>query len=169
MKFEFKHDYDVPVEELERILFHDDLFDLLKERMSTIIDVEPLTVSRTGDRMERRVRYLPVPMIKSVGPIKVEPEWMEWYEESNYDFKTHSGQFKNVAARRKIAGILHNVGTLELRPNGRGGSTEYMRGELKVKVFMVGRIAEKVIHSNAMKILAEQARVVGDVIREEIL
>jgi hypothetical protein len=169
MKFEFKHGYDVPVEELERVLFHDDLSALLKERMGTIIDVEPLSVSRNGDRMERRVRYLPVPMIKSVGPIKIEPEWMEWYEESTYDFKTHSGQFKNVAARRKIAGILHNVGTLEIRPDGRGGSVEYLRGELKVKVFMVGRIAEKVIHSNAMKILSEQARVVGDVIRDKAL
>ena len=38
---------------------------------------------------------------------------------------------------------------------------------MKIKVFIVGRLAEKVIHSNAIKILQEQARVVEDVLRNQ--
>jgi hypothetical protein len=168
MNFEFRHDFPVPVEELERVLFHPDLPPLLQERMETIIEVEALSVKRQGDRLERRFRYLPVPLIRSVGPKQVEPEWMEWVEESTYDFRTHSGQFKNVPARRKIAEVLLNSGSLELRANG-SGSTEILRGDLKVKVFMVGKIAEKIIHANALKILEDQARVVEQIIREKAL
>lgn len=169
MKFEFRHDFDAPVEELERVLFHDEMSRFFKERMTTIIEIVPVKVDRQGSQMNRRVRYLPVPMIKSIGPKKVEPEWMEWIEESTYDFVSHSGRFKNVAARARIARLLHNEGTLELRPNGRGGTTEILRGELKVKVFMLGKIAEKIIHLNAVKILQEQARVVADVLRNREL
>jgi len=169
MRFEFKHDFRVPVEELERILFHDDLSAILQERMTTIMEVEPLSTQVEGNRLERRVRYLPVPLIRSVGPKKVEPEWMEWVENSSYDFGTHTGQFRNVPARARIAGLLENRGLLELRPNGRGGCQEILRGELKVKVFMIGKIAEKIIHSNAVKILKEQASVVEDVIARGLL
>ena len=169
MNFEFRHVFPVPVEELERVLFHDDLSPLLQERMSTIIEIEPMRVERNGNRLERKVRYLPVPMIKSVGPKRVEPEWMEWMEESTYDYASHRGQFKNIPARRTIADLLLNHGTLELQPGPGGGCTEILRGELKVKVFMIGKIAERVIHMNAVKILEEQARVVEAIIAEKLV
>jgi hypothetical protein len=169
MNFEFRHVYPVPVEELERVLFHEDSAALMQERMSTIIEIEPIRVERTNDRLERNVRYLPVPMIKSVGPKKVEPEWMEWMEESVYDYSSHRGQFKNVPARRTIADLLLNHGTLEITPGPGGGCTQTVRGELKVKVFMIGKIAERIIHSNAVKILEEQARVLERIIVEKLL
>lgn len=165
MKFEYKHVFDVPVDELERVLFHDKTSALLSQRMQTIIEIEPVSVVRNGDRLERKVRYLPVPMIKSIGVKKVEPEWMEWHEVSTYDYATHTGTFQNIPARHRIAAVLTNRGTLSLEPNGRGGSKEVLRGELKVNVFIVGKIAERVIHANAVKILDEQARVVEGIIR----
>ncbi len=169
MNFEFRHDFNVPVEELERVLFHEDLMGQLQRRMSTIIEIEAKRIERAGQRLERKVRYLPVPMIKSVGTRRVEPEWMEWVEESVYDFTAHRGQFKNIPARRMIADLLINHGTLELRSNGRGGTTQVISGELKVKVFMLGKIAERIIHSNAMKILEEQAQVIDAVIDEKAI
>ncbi len=169
MNFEFRHVFPVPVEELERVLFHEEVSGLMQERMSTIIEIEPKRVERTGDRLERNVRYLPVPMIKSVGPKKVEPEWMEWMEESVYDYSIHRGHFKNVPARRTIADLLINNGTLEIVPGPGGGCTQVVRGELKVKVFMIGKIAERIIHSNAVKILEEQARVLEGIISEGLV
>jgi len=169
MKFELRHDFDVPVAELERVLFHDGLSAILAERMTTILEIEPMSVSSEGNRMSRRVRYLPVPLIKSVGVKKVEPEWMEWLEESTYDFSTHTGTFRNIPARHRIAHVMRNQGTLELRPTSRGGSQEVLRGELTINVFLVGRLAEKVIHYNAVKILQDQARVVAEVLRNNEL
>lgn len=169
MHFKFSHDFDAPLAELERVMFHDGLFPLLEQRMENIIKVEPLEVKRDGARMTRKVRYLPVPMIKSIGVKKVEPEWMEWIEESSYDFKSHSGTFRNVPARYRIAAVLSNSGTLRLESNGRGGSRQCLEGELVVSVFMVGKIAERIIHSNAVKLLEEQAVVIDGVLRNKDL
>lgn len=94
---------------------------------------------------------------------------MEWMEESVYDYATHRGRFKNIPARRTIADLLINNGTLEIVPGPGGGCTQVVRGELKVKVFMIGKIAERIIHSNAMKILQEQARVVEGIIAEQLV
>ncbi len=169
MNFKFTHDFDAPVEELERVMFHDGLIPLLEKRMPNIIKMEPLEIRRDGARLTRRVRYLPVPMISSIGVKKVEPEWMEFFEESSYDFKSHSGTFRNVPARRKIAALLSNSGTLRLESNGRGGSRQTIEGELCVSVFMVGKIAERIIHSNAIKLLEEQAAVVAGVLKSREL
>jgi hypothetical protein len=169
MHFKFTHDFDAPLDELERVMFHDGLIPLLEKRMENILRMEPLEVRRDATRLTRRIRYLPVPMISSIGVKKVEPEWMEFFEESSYDFKAHSGQFRNVPARRRIAALLTNSGTLKLESNGRGGSRQSIEGELVVSVFMVGKIAERVIHSNAIKLLEEQAAVLDGVLRNREL
>jgi len=165
MRFEYRHTFDTSVAELERILFHDKLNGLLKQRMSTIIDIETREATRQGDRLSRKVRYLPQPLIRSIGVKKVEPEWMEWVEESQYDFSSHKGAFKNIPARYRIAAVLRNEGTLELRSLGTNRCEEYVHGELVVSVFLVGKIAEKIIQANAFKILDEQAHVVEGILR----
>jgi len=164
MKFELAHTFETSIENLERILFSDGLADVLKARMTTLIDCKVLSVSRDGDRLKRRVRYLPQPIIRSVGPKKVEPEWMEWVEESEYDFKSHTGRFKNIPARQRIAAVLKNEGTIELLPLGPGRCRQVLKGDLTVNVFVVGKVAERIIHSNAARILDDEARVVGEMI-----
>jgi hypothetical protein len=164
MRFEFRHQFDVSVEELERILFSNEMLQLQQQRMNTIIEIEALEVQRDGDSLKRRVRYLPQPIIKSVGPKKVEPEWMEWVEESQYDYGAHRGTFKNIPARYKIAAVMTNEGTLTIRSLGADRCERTVAGELKVKVFMVGKIAERIIHLNAARILEEEAAVLRTII-----
>lgn len=167
MRFEFRHQFDVSVEELERILFSDEMLQLQQQRMKTIIEIEALEVQRDGDSLKRRVRYLPQPIIKSIGPKKVEPEWMEWVEESQYDYGSHRGTFKNIPARYKIAAVMTNEGTLNIRSLGPDRCERTVGGELKVKVFMVGKIAERIIHLNAAKILEEEAAVLRTIIQNK--
>lgn len=164
MRFEFRHQFDVSVEELERVLLSNELLPLLAQRMKSLIEVEPLEVNRDSDKLKRRIRYLPQPIIKSVGPKKVEPEWMEWVEESQYDYSRHHGSFKNIPARYKIAAVMTNEGTLTVRALGPNRCERVVAGELKVKVFMVGKIAERIIHLNAGKILDEEAAVLRTVL-----
>ncbi|MBM4371261.1 MAG: DUF2505 family protein [Deltaproteobacteria bacterium] len=168
MEFEIRHRFEAPVEEVERVMFHEDLPRLLASRVELLRELELLEARRSGSRLERRVRYLPVPMIRKIGTVTVEPEWMEWVEESSYDFSTHRGTFVNVPARRRIAELLSNHGSLRFEP--RGGATErVVSGELRVKVFMVGRIAEKVIHGHAAKLLDQEAAAVAALLRDRAL
>lgn len=169
MKFEIKHQFNVGVEELERVLFHEDLPAAITPRVPLIIEMNQLEGRRTGDRLQRKVRYLPFPMIRKIGPTTVEPEWMEWVEESSYDFRSHSGQFANVPARGRIAKLMLNTGTLRLIPLGPDRTERVVSGELKIKVFMVGKIAEKVIHGHAKKLLDQEAAALADIIAEKAL
>ena len=169
MKFEIAHDFDVPVDEFERVLFHEGLPAILKDRMETMIDIEPMFMERSADTLVRKVKYSPVPLIKSVGAKKVDPAWMVWVEESSYDFATHKGTFTNVPTNHKIAELLKNGGTLEIRPTGSGSCQQVIHGDLEVKVFMVGKVAERLIKTNAVKILDEQAAVMKQVIANKEL
>lgn len=167
MKFELRHTFDHPLEEVERVLFSEELLEILTQRMGTIIEIEALTNERVGDRLTRRIRYLPEPIIKSVGVKKVEPEWMEWVEESSYDYSTHRGTFANIPARNRIAEVMKNSGTLTLTELPGGRCERVLHGDLRVKVFMVGKIAERIIHSNAAKILDEEAAILKQVLQGE--
>ncbi len=169
MKFEIKHQFDVGVEELERVMFHEDLLPLVTERVELILEVNQLEGRRTGDRLERKVRYLPYPMIRKIGPTTVEPEWMEWVEESSYDFTSHSGRFANIPARGRIAKLMDNTGTLRLVPMGPNRVERVVSGDLKIKVFMVGKIAEKIIHGHAKKLLDQEAAALASILAEKAL
>lgn len=169
MKFKFRRGFDASVEEVERVLFHEGLNDLLKKRMSTIIDIETIEVSRNGDQLHRRVRYLPQPLIRSIAGKKVEPEWMEWFEESTYNFSTHSGHFRNIPTHYRIAAVLKNEGTLTLRSLGPNRCEEVLQGDLTVSVFLLGKIAEKIIQTNAFKILEEQAKILDGILQSREL
>ncbi len=169
MKFEIRHQFEVGVDELERVMFHEDLPRLISERVQLIIEMNQLEGRRTGDRLERKVRYLPYPMIKKIGPTTVEPEWMEWVEESRYDFGAHAGTFTNVPARARIAKLMINTGRVRLVPLGANRTERVVSGELKIKVFLVGKIAEKIIHSHAKKLLDQEAAALGSIITEKAL
>ncbi len=169
MKFEIRHRFDAPVEEVERVLFHPDLAPLLVQRMDLILGIEPLESSRSGEVLTRRVRYSPKPTIERIGTKKVQPEWLVWVEESRYDFSRHQGEFRNVPVHPSIAEYLENRGALQLVRHGAGGCEQVLSGELTVKVFMVGRIAEPIIKSNAVKILDQQAAAMQQIITEGLL
>ncbi len=169
MNFEIRHTFDVGVDELERVMFHEDLPGLLTDRVEFLIEMNLLEGSRKGDRLKRRVRYLPFPMIKKIGPTTVEPEWMEWVEESSYDYAAHTGRFANVPARARIAKLMVNVGTLRLVPKGPARTERIVSGELKIKIFIVGKIAEKVIHSQAKKLLGQEAAAIASILAEKLL
>lgn len=167
MKFEIVHKFDAPVEEVERVLFSEKLFPLLKERMTTILDVKPVSVERVGNKLRRKVQYNPKPIINSIMGKKVEPEWMVFTESSEYDFAKHQGTFENIPTHYKVAGVLSNKGELILRSTGGSTCEQVIKGDLVVSVFVVGKVAERIIASNAEKILDEEAQVVRQVIAKK--
>ena len=119
---------------------------------------EPLERVEENGRVRRRVKYVPAPLIESIGLKKVDPAWMAWVEESTYDRAAHRLEFRNVPVVGKVRDLIENGGTLALREAGPAATERVIEGELRVKVFLVGKIAEKVIYANAGKILEDEAR-----------
>jgi hypothetical protein len=169
MKVEVINKFDVPAERLEKILFDERLPELLKARMSTMLDIQPLSKNANGALLEREVKYFPKPMIASVAGKKVEPEWMVFTEKTRYDFGAHKGTFQNVPQHHKIAGLLLNHGELIIKATGPNSCEQVVKTEIKVKVPIVGMIAERIIGDNGKKILEEQAAVVREIIKNNEL
>ncbi len=157
MKFKFEHGFDVSLEELESAMFHEDLPPFLMEKMESLKEMDVLDRKDDGDVIERKVRYVPVPLIKKVGPKKVPPEAMIWVEHSRYDKKKKEMTFENIPTHPKVVKLMSNKGVIQLRSKGDGKSERVMSGELKVGVPILGRVAEKMIFKTAGKVIEEEA------------
>ena len=165
MRFEIVHHFDHPLEDVEAALLDPEVNRQVAARMQTILEIEPLELVEEAGRVRRRVRYLPQPLIKRVGLKKVEPRWMEWTEESEYDLASHRMTFVNRPRVGKVAALMDNRGSVELRAEG-SRTRRVLAGELKIKVPILGRIAEKIIHKTAVGIVDEEARVLGGLLAE---
>jgi len=157
MKFKFEHKFDVSVEHLEEAMFHQDLPAFLVDQMPSLKEMEVLEREDGEAVTKRKVRYVPVPLIKKVGPKKVPPEAMIWVEHSKYDKGARKMTFDNVPTHPKVANLMTNEGTIEIRSLGDEKSERVMSGELKVKVPLLGRVAEKIIFKTAGKVIEEEA------------
>lgn len=158
MKYRLEHEFPCDQPTLLREMFRNGIIETLKPRMTTILEAETLSWEEKNGVVRRRVRYLPVPKITSVGPKKVEPRWMEWVEESEVRLDTGAAHYVNVPSTSRVADLLKNRGTIEFVPLGPGRTRRILSGELRVEVFLLGSLAERLIFAYAKEIVDEEAR-----------
>jgi len=92
-----------------------------------------------------------------VGPKKVDPMWMEWIEESEADLARGVVTYVNVPTTPGVAKLLKNRGQMHVRTLSDTHSVREVTGELKVQVFLLGAVAERVIYSYAKDIIDDEA------------
>lgn len=158
MRFEIVHTFRHPVQVVEEALLDRGTGRALLPRMATVVDIEPLECEERDGVVRRRVRYVPAPLIGRIGTRRVDPRWMEWTEESEYDRAAHRMTFRNVPRVARIAELLENTGTLTLEPAPGGASRRTVQGVIRVKVPLLGALAERVIAKQGERILDEEAR-----------
>lgn len=170
MKFELKHTFDAPVDAVIEA-FTDPAFpDFMKSHMKLMSDIKPVDRKESDGKLEWRLRCVPVPMIKRVGPKEVPPEALAFIQQSVLDRPGKRVTFKNLAEHPKVAKHLENGGTITFRDVG-GKTERSISGELKVTnlpflLRPLGGIAEHLIYSNAEKLLNEEAQVFQQFIKE---
>lgn len=171
MKFEISQRIQASAEEVELALLHPQYPEFLLKHHGVLLEVQPIEVKEDGDTVKRRIRYRPKPVIKSVGPREIPPEWFAFVEESTWDKKRKELTFKNVPTSHAISNMLVNTGTLKLRDVG-GVTERSMSGEIHIKVpFLLkplGLIAEKIIQAEGIKILEAEVPVLHRFVREVI-
>lgn len=166
MRYCLEHQFPCDGVTLMRTLFERGISERLLPRLSRILEAETLSWKEENGRIRRRVRYLPVPAIKAVGPKKVDPRWMEWIEESEADLAAGIVRYRNVPTTPGVARLLKNQGEMRVRSGREGGSVREVSGELRVEVFLLGIIAERLIYSYAKEILDEEALATANLILE---
>ena len=171
MKFETTQRIMGSVDEVERAMLHPDYPAFLLQHHGVLLEVEQLESKDLGDTVKRRVRYRPRPVIKSVGPKTIPPEWFAFVEESTWDRKRRELTFKNVPTSQSISNMLVNTGVLRLRESG-GQTERTMNGEISIKVpfFLkpLAVIAEKLIQHEGLKILDAEVPVLNRFIAEKL-
>src|SRR4030095_9222892 len=170
MHFELKHTFDAPVGEVIEAMFDPTLADYLRANMKLIRDIRPVERVEEGGLVRRKVRYVPVPLIQSVGPKKIPPEALAFIEESTFDRQARRITFKNIAEHEKVRKHLENAGTITFRDLGSGRTERVVAGELKVTnlpflLRPLGAIAERFIRGSAEDLLNEEAKVFGEFVR----
>jgi len=166
MRFEIVHSFDAPLEKVETAVLGEPFLAFLLQHHSQMLEAAAQSIETVGDVVRRKVRYRPKPIIEKIGPKRVPPEWMAWIEESSFDKKRHVLEFKNVPTTRRVAELMENRGTMRFSAEGANRTRRVIEGELKVKVFMLGAIAERIIHKQAEGLLAEEARILQRFLRE---
>ncbi|MBM4394971.1 MAG: DUF2505 family protein [Deltaproteobacteria bacterium] len=157
MKYRIESEFPCDRDTLIRVMYSEGIAEKLLPSMKSVREVQTLSRDEKDGRVRRRVRYLPVPMISSVGPKKVEPQWMEWVEESDVDLKAGRATYRNVPTTAGVAKLLKNGGEVEFVALGPGRTRRILSGELKVDVFVLGAIAERVIYGHAKDLVDEEA------------
>jgi hypothetical protein len=169
MRFEKRQFLDGSVEEVERAMLDPRYLDYLLQHHGVLLEVQPLERTEEGPLVRRRVRYRPRPVIASVGPKQVPPEWFAFVEQSTYDRNRKEMTFSNVPTSHSISRMLVNTGTLRLRASG-GRTERTMEGEIKLLLpFLLKPLAiigERLIHSEGLKILDAEAPVLNRYLAE---
>lgn len=164
MRFEKRQFLDGTVDEVERAMLDPRYLDYLLQHHGVLLEVQALERTEEGPLVRRRVRYRPRPVIPSVGPKKVPPEWFAFIEQSTYDRNRKEMTFSNVPTSQAISSLLMNTGTLRLRPSG-GRTERTLDGEIRLKLpFLLkplAMIGERLIHAEGLKILDAEAPVLN--------
>src|SRR5215469_11403252 len=118
MRFEKRQFLDGTVDEVERAMLDPRYLDYLLQHHGVLLEVQALERKEEGSLVRRRVRYRRRPVIPSVGPKQVPPEWFAFIEPSTYDRNRKEMTLSNVPTSQATARMLVNTATLRLRASG---------------------------------------------------
>ncbi|HEX4803216.1 MAG TPA: hypothetical protein VFV14_06875 [Myxococcaceae bacterium] len=169
MKFEVTQRIEGTLEETERAMFDERYPQFLLKHHGVLLEVQPLERKEENQLLRRQVRYRPKPVIKTVGPKPVPPEWFAFIENSTYDRNRKELRFANVPTTQKIGRMLVNTGVLRLRRAGTAAERT-LEGEIKLNLpFLLKPLAiigERLIHAEGLKILDGEVPVLNRFIAE---
>jgi hypothetical protein len=170
MNFKLVHLFDAPVDAVLAALVDPAFPEFLKGRMKSMQSIEPLERRADGPAVEWKLRCVPTPIIKSVGPKKISPEALAFVQQMRVDPAARAATFKNVAVHPKVQKHLENGGTIEFKDEN-GKTRRTLSGELKIVglpflLRPLAGVAEGIIYSNAEKLLEEEAEAFRQFLKE---
>ena len=171
MKFTIKHTFDALPSVVADAMLDPEMPAFLLKNHGIMEEVVPQERKEEGSVVKRKVRYRPRPIIKKVGPKEIPPEMLAFIEESSFDKKALRGEFVNNATREGVRKHLVNKGTMVLREvDGKTertieGTLEIVNLSFLLKPLAV--IAERIIYSEAQKLLDNEARCLTDFIKQK--
>jgi hypothetical protein len=170
MKFSIVHTFDAPPSAVADAMLDPEMPAFVLKHHPMMEEAVPQERKEEGSIVRRKVRYRPRPIIKKVGPKEIPPEMLAFIEESSFDKKALKGEFVNNATREGVKKHLVNKGTMTLKEIAGGKTERTIEGTLEVvNVSFLLRpltaIAERIIYSEAVKLLDGEAKCVTEFLK----
>jgi hypothetical protein len=158
MQFELTHTFDCDIATFEKLFLDPEYLAFLEKSVPNIQKIEILSREEAGPVVKRRVRYTPKPGAYKVGPKTVPAPWTVFEEDSSYDRERREMRFSNhphipAFLREKFT----NTGVMSLVADGPARTRRTIRGDIHVRIFLLGRIAESVIHRAGAELIRQEA------------
>jgi hypothetical protein len=169
MKFEIRHTFDASIDAVIDGMIDPAFPAYMKQHMKLMSDIKPVERKEDGGRLSWKIRCVPTPIIKKVGPKEVPPEALAFVQEATIDRAAQRIDFKQIAEHPKVKAHLESGGSFTFRDVG-GKTERTIGGELKVTnlpflLKPLAVIAERLIYSNAENLLNEEAQVFGEFLK----
>lgn len=163
MRFELKHTFEAGVDAVIEGYTDPAFPEYMKQHMKSMSDIRPIDRHDAAGQLKWRLRCVPTPIIRKVGPKEVPPEALAFVQETSFDRAQKRATFRNIAEHHAVVKHLESNGAISFRDLG-GRTERVMTGELKIinlpfLLKFLAPIAEQIIYSNAEKLLQEEAQV----------
>ncbi len=134
------HVYPLPPRALQEAMLHPAMDAFLSGRLPDLEKRTLLELTRSGDHVVRRVRCVPVARIPEAAQAVVKPEMITWVEEAHVDLVRGHADIR--IALNGFQDVFSFRGEMSFLPH-RLGCERHARGELGIRMFMVGRLVEE--------------------------
>ena len=157
MRFEIEQNFTGPPQAVARIYTESHFYELLGE-LPKLGKPEVLDRREDGAAVRLEVRFRFTGNLSSAVTRVVDPAKLSWVEESVHDLEQLTTTFRMKPDH--YPDRLRSEGSARYEPTGDGGTRRLTRGELAVKVPLVGRAVEGAIVSGLREHLAAEVEVV---------
>jgi hypothetical protein len=158
VKFDVRHEFPLPLEQVERAVLHPDRIQHTLAALDKIELLEELERKETDAEVFRRVRVRPRYEVPSFAQSAIKREMTEYVEESRYDRRAHRLTYTiHPNIPRAWQDRFVSRGTYSLTETG-GRTKRHIEVELVIKVALVGGMAERYIADQVRANFDQEAR-----------
>lgn len=170
MKFEMRHEFSLPLAQIERAILHPDLCPRLLGALDRLELMEEIERHETDAEVVRRVRVRPRYEVPSFARGRIRREMTEYVEASRYDRKAHRFTYTihpNIPPAWSDKFVSRGSYSLTEAPDARGPRTRrHIEVELVLHIPLVGRLAERYIAEQVKANFDQEAKALEHFARE---
>jgi hypothetical protein len=158
VRFGFEQRWEAAPDDVLAVYIDADFWSGL-DNLTTTSSPDVLEVTRSGDRALVRLRYVLTVDLPSQASRFIDPDDVAWVEETTWDLTSRTATVRFLP--EQAAGLMRASASAGLLGDG-GETTREVKGELKVRIPLVGGKVEHAIVDGIGGHLEEEADAVAD-------